>query len=145
MRHPTRLVLAALALACPLGGAAIAASAAATQIEEPQYTGRVVVTADGNGMAGARFPTFVGGDDVAYYLTVSNGCDVRRVCAGPVKALNVTLNGEVVFQKTAFASDRAEVALNLVGSTDNEIMVAADGERGAEARFAIVAVRRDLP
>jgi hypothetical protein len=146
VRHLTRLALAALALAGPPGGGlTMAAPAASTQDEEFQYTGRVVVTADGNGMAGARFPTFVGGEDVTYYLTVSNGCGTRRACAGPVKALNVTLNGEVVLQKAAFTSHRSEVALNLVGSTDNEIMVAADGEQGAEARFAIVAVRRDLP
>jgi hypothetical protein len=144
VRHPTRLPLA-LALACLPGDLTMAAPAAVGQAEEPQFTGRVVVTADGNGMAGARFPTFVGGEDIAYYLIVSNGCSRRSVCTGPVKALNVTLNGEVVFQETAFTTHRSRVALNLIGSTDNEIMVAADGERGAEARFAVVAVRRDVP
>jgi hypothetical protein len=61
-----------------------------------------------------------------------------------VKALGVTLNGEVVLLKaSAFAEERHEVALHLVGTTDNEIMVSAEGVRGATAHFAIVALRNE--
>jgi hypothetical protein len=130
---------------------AAAATGAPASIEDLQYEGRVVVTADGNGMAGARFPTTVDGEDVTYYLDVQNGCSAAfdllgtESCPPPVRALNVTLNGEVVFQKASFAVERVEIALHLVGTSDNEIMVSADGERGAEARSAIVAVRPAPP
>ena len=85
-------------------------------------------------MVVARFPTTVDGDTVKYYLDVHNATPA-------VRALNVTLNGEVVFQKAAFARERVEVALHLAGTTDNELRVSADGERGSAADFAIVAVR----
>jgi hypothetical protein len=128
-------------------GLAAATAAAAVSIEDLQYDGRVVVTADGNGMAGARFPTTVDGEGITYYLDLENGCNGAfdltgtESCPPPVRALNVTLNGEVVFQKASFAIERVEVALHLVGTSDNEIMVSADGERDAAARFAVVAVR----
>jgi hypothetical protein len=76
------------------------------------------------------------------YLDVWTGCsdestvDRDRFCAPPVKALGVTLNGEVVFTKASLAIERAEVALHLIGTRENEIMVSADGVRGAAARFA---------
>ena len=119
-------------------GFAAAAAGAATAIEDLQYEGRVVVTADGNGMVVTRFPTTVDGEDVEYYLDIQNG-------PPSVKALSVTLNSEVVFQKAAFANARVEVSLHLAGTSDNEIMVSADGARGAAARFAIVAVRPATP
>jgi len=128
--------LAVIAGVAVVGLAAAAGSAAS--IEDLQYEGRVVVTADGNGMVVTRFPTTVDGEDVEYYLDVQNG-------PPPVRALSVTLNGEVVFQKAAFANARLEVALHLAGTSDNEIMVSADGERGAAARFAIVALRPATP
>jgi len=119
-------------------GLAAAAAEAAASIEDLQYEGRVVVTADGNGMVVTRFPTTVDGEDVEYHLDIQNG-------PPPVRALSVTLNGEVVFQKVAFANARVEITLHLAGTSDNEIMVSADGERGAGARFAIVAVRPATP
>jgi hypothetical protein len=111
-----------------------ASAGAAGSIEDLQYEGRVVVTADGNGMIDTRFPTTVDGEDVKYYLDVHNARPA-------VRALNVTLNGEVVFQKAAFARERVEIALHLAGTTDNELRVSADGERGSAADFAILAVR----
>jgi hypothetical protein len=119
-------------------GLAAAAAGAAASIEDLQYEGRVVVTADGNGMVVTRFPTTVDGEDVEYYLDIQNG-------PPPVRALSVTLNSEVVFQKAAFTNARVEVSLHLAGTSDNEILVSADGERGAAARFAIVAVRPATP
>jgi hypothetical protein len=132
-------------------GLAAAAVGAPASIEDLQYEGRVVVTADGNGMVVTRFPTTVDGEEVTYYLDVQNGCSAAfdlagtESCPPPVKALNVTLNGEVVFQKASFAFERVEIALHLVGTSDNEIMAGADGERGAAARLAIVAVRPATP
>ena len=108
----------------------------AIPIEDLQYEGRVVVTADGNGMVVTRFPTTVDGEDVTYYLDVQND-------APPVKALNVTLNGEVVFQKVGFTEERVEIVLHLAGTADNDIRVSADGVLGAAAQFAVVAVRPD--
>lgn len=150
-RIAPRLQRLAVIAGIAAAGLAAAAAEAPASIEDLQYEGRVVVTADGNGMAAARFPTTVDGEEVTYYLDVQNGCSAAFDLAGtgscptPVKALNATLNGEVVFQKTTFAVERVEVALHLVGTSDNEIMVSADGERGAAARFAIVAVRPATP
>ena len=132
-RSPRHRRLAALAVAGIAGLMATVAGTAAA-IEDLQYEGRVAVTADGNGMVVTRFPTTVDGEDVQYYLDVHNATP-------PVRALNVTLNGEVVFQKAAFARERVKVALHLAGTTDNELRVSADGERGSAADFAIVAVR----
>jgi hypothetical protein len=136
-RIPLRLTRLAV-IAAGVAVAGLAAAGAAAAIEDLQYEGRVVVTADGNGMVVTRFPTTVDGEDVEYYLDIQNG-------PPPVRALSVTLNGEVVFQKAAFANARVEIALHLAGTSDNEIMVSADGERGAAARYAIVAVRPATP
>ena len=133
------------------GVVCIAVSAAAATgsvaVEDLQYEGSVIVGPDGNGWVAARFPTTAGGDDVTYYLDVWTGCgdesgfERDQSCPPPVKALAATLNGEVVFRKASLSTvERKEVALNLVGTTDNEIMVSAEGQRGAVARFAIVAV-----
>ena len=127
--------IARLVLACVFGLTAVTAGTA-IPIEDLQYEGRVVVTADGNGMVVTRFPTTVDGEDVRYYLDVQND-------APPVKALNVTLNGEVVFQKASFTEERLEIVLHLAGTADNDIRVSADGVRGAAAQFAVVAVRPD--
>lgn len=116
-------------------------------VDDLQYEGHVVVAADGNGWVAASFPTTIDGKDVTYYLHVWTGCtdDVATERDKPchaVKAIAVTLNGEVVFRKAPpAANERIEVALHLVGTTDNEIMVSGDGERDAAARFAIVAAR----
>lgn len=117
-------------------------------VDDLQYEGRVVVAADGNGWVAARFPTTVDGKDVTYYLHVWTGCseDVAfehdERCPAPVAAIAVTLNGEVVLRKAPpTENERIEVALHLVGTTDNEIMVSGEGERGAAAHFAIVAAR----
>jgi hypothetical protein len=124
----SRLVLAGVF------GFTAAIAGTAGSIEDFQYEGRVVVTADGNGMIDTRFPTPVDGEDVKYYLDVHNATPA-------VRALNVTLNGEVVFQKAGFARERVEIALHLAGTTDNELRVSADGQRGSAADFAILAVR----
>jgi hypothetical protein len=140
-----RLVL--LAVACAAIGAGALPRAA---VEDLQYEGVVVVGPDGNGWVSARFPTTVGGDDVSYYLDVWTGCggdpaaERDQACPPPVKALGVTLNGEVVVRKASLsAAERTEIVLNLAGTSDNEIMVSAEGSRGAAARFAVVAVRRE--
>lgn len=136
------------------GVACIAISAAAAirsaPVEDVQYEGSVVVGPDGNGWVAARFPTTVAGDGVTYYLDVWIGCGEEsgfardQLCPPPVKALAVTLNGEVVFRKTSLSTvERREIALNLAGTSDNEIMVSAEGQRGAAARFAVVAARRE--
>ena len=124
-----------------------AAATGSALLEDVQYEGSVVVGPDGNGWVAARFPTTVDGDGVIYHLDVWIGCGEEsgferdQLCPPPVKALAVTLNGEVVFRKASLATvERKEVALNLVGTTDNDIMVSAEGQRGALARFAIVAV-----
>lgn len=144
MPHFTRLAVAA---AVAIIGS-LPAAATGTASEDLQYEGHVLVGPDGNGWVAARFPTTVGGDDVTYYLDVWTGCgdgstsERDRFCAPPVKALGVTLNGEVVFRKASVATvERSEIALNLVGTSDNEIMISADGDLGAAASFAIVAVR----
>jgi hypothetical protein len=128
---------------------AVTSATGSVSIDDLQYEGSVVVGPDGNGWVAARFPTTVGGDDVTYYLDVWTGCSdeapADRFCPPPVKALGVTLNGEVVFRKASLAIERVEVALHIVGTSDNEIMVSADGVRGAAARFAIVAVRPAPP
>lgn len=111
---------------------------AAVPVEDLVYEGRVVVGPDGNGWMAARFPTAVGGEHVVYYLDVWTAHGDRSA-----KALGVTLNGEVVFRKApASTVERTEIALHLVGTTDNEIMVSADGELEAAASFAVVAVWR---
>lgn len=124
-----------------------AAATGTVAVEDLQYEGSVVVGPDGNGWVAARFPTTTGGDDVTYYLDIWTGCgdeagfERKQACPQPVKALAATLNGEVVFRNTLLSTvERKEVALNLVGTTDNEIMVSAEGQRGAVARFAIVAI-----
>jgi hypothetical protein len=128
MRSLVRGVLLGVALF--LDGAAINGAVA----EELQFSGRVVVTADGNGMVHARFPTTIDGPDVTYYLVVENGMR-------PVRAVSITLNREVVMLKAgSFTEERREIALALVGTSDNELLVSADGERGSAAQFAIVAV-----
>jgi len=139
--------LALLAAACAAIGAGALTRAA---VEDVQYEGLVVVGPDGNGWVSARFPTTVGGDDVRYYLDVWIGCggdpgaERDQVCPPPVKALGVTLNGEVVFRKASLSAvERMDVVLNLAGTSDNEIMVSAEGDRGAAARFAVVAARRE--
>ena len=88
---------------------------------------------------------------MTHYLDVWIGCGEEsgverdQRCPPPVRALAVTLNGEVVFRKASLATvERMEVALNLVGTSDNEIMVSAEGQRGALARFAIVAVAPEV-
>ena len=137
------------------GGACIALTAATTigsiSVEDLQYEGSVVVGPDGNGWVAARFPTTVSGNDVTYYLEVWIGCgdeaafERERFCPPPVTALGVTLNGEVVFRKASLSTvERTEIALHLVGTSDNDIMVSGEGERGAAARFAIVAVAPDV-
>jgi hypothetical protein len=138
--------LTALARTALFGLTAVAA--AAVPIEDLQYEGRVVVGPDGNGWVTAMFPTTADGDDVTYYLDVWTGCAAEAAsvhdqsCPPTVKALAVTLNGEVVFRKTPLSTtNRQEIALHLVGTSDNAIMVSADGERGAAADFAIVALR----
>lgn len=143
MHLPTRTLLAGVA--CIVITAAAATGSA--PVEDVQYEGSVVVGPDGNGWVAARFPTTVAGDDVTYYLDVWIGCgeesgfDRDEFCPPPVKALAVTLNDEVVFRKASPAAvERKEVVLNLVGTSDNELMVSAEGQRGALARFAIVAV-----
>jgi hypothetical protein len=115
------------------GCVVIALTAAAAPVEDLQYEGTVAVGPDGNGWVAARFPTTVGGDTVTYYVNASLGEGIT--------ALGVTLNGEVVL-RTASSSpaERTQVILNLVGTSDNEIMVSAEGTRGAVARFALVAV-----
>ena len=140
-----RLVL--LAAACAALGAGAPARAA---VEDLLYEGVVVVGPDGNGWVSARFPTTVGGDDVSYYLDVWIGCggdpaaERDQACPPPAKALGVTLNGEVVFRKASLSAvERTDIVLNLAGTSDNEIMVSAEGDRGAAARFAVVAVRRE--
>jgi hypothetical protein len=106
---------------------------AAAPGEDLQYEGTVAVGPDGNGWVAARFPTTVGGDKVTYYFDVSAG--------EGIKALGVTLNGEVVLRTATLSpGERTQVILNLVGTSDNEIMVSAEGTRGAVARFAVVAV-----
>jgi len=144
-RIPRGLRQLLLAAACAL--VALTGAAAATSVEDVQYEGRVVVGPDGNGWVAARFPTTVGGNDVTYYLDVWIGCgdesafDRDASCPPPVTALGVTLNGEIVFRKASLSTvERTEVALHLVGTSDNEIMVSGEGRRGAAARFAIVAV-----
>ena len=129
---------------------ALTAAAATAPLEDLQYEGSVVVGPDGNGWVAARFPTTVAGDGVTYYLDVWIGCGEEsgferdQLCPPPVKALAVTLNGEVVFRKASLSTvERNELALNLVGTSDNEIMVSAEGQRGAAARFAVVASRRE--
>ena len=124
-----------------------AAAPGSVSVEDLQYEGSVVVGPDGNGWVAARFPTTAGGDDVTYYLDVWTGCgdesgfEGGQACPPPAKALAVTLNGEVVFRKVSLSAiERKEVTLNLVGTTDNEFMASAEGQRGAVARFAIVAV-----
>jgi len=146
------LVIRALVAGVACTAFTVAVATGAVSVEDLQYEGRVVVTADGNGMVVTRFPTTVDGEEVKYYLDVQNGCGAGseptsdEACPPPVKALNVTLNGEVVFQKaSSFATERVEIALHLAGTSDNEVMVSADGERGAAARFAIVAVRPATP
>jgi hypothetical protein len=140
-----RLIAHVVAVACT--AFAVTGTIGSVSIEDLQYEGHVVVGPDGNGWVVARFPTTVGGEDVTYHLDVWTGCsddstaDPDRFCPPPVKALGVTLNSEVVFRKTSFAIERVEIALHLVGTSDNEIMVSADGERGAAAQFAIIAVR----
>jgi hypothetical protein len=144
--------LAIRTLVAGLACIAITAAAAteSAPVEDVQYEGSVVVGPDGNGWVAARFPTTVGGHDVTYYLDVWIGCGEEsgferdQLCPAPVKALAVTLNGEVVFREASLATvERKEVALNLVGTSDNEIMVSAEGQRGAAARFAVVAARRE--
>ena len=128
----------------------VAAATLPARIEDVQYEGSVVVGPDGNGWVAARFPTTVAGDGVTYSLDVWIGCgdesgfERDQLCPPPVNALAVTLNGEVVFRKASLATvEHKEVALNLVGTSDNEIMVSAEGQRGAAARFAVVAARRE--
>jgi hypothetical protein len=130
--------------------AAVGAGALRAAGEDLQYEGIVVVGPDGNGWVSARFPTTVGGDDVSYYLDVWMGCggdpaaERDQACPPPVKALGVTLNGEVVFRKASpSAVERTGIVLNLAGTSDNEIMVSAEGSRGAAARFAVIAARQD--
>ncbi len=136
-----------LVAACAAIGADALLNAA---VEELQYEGLVVVGPDGNGWVSARFPTTVGGDDVTYYLDVWIGCggdpaiELEQACPPPVKALGVTLNGEVVFRKVSLSAvERTEIVLNLAGTSDNEITVSAEGDRGAAARFAVVSARRE--
>ena len=127
---PRRTTVLAL-IGASIGMLAIATAAA--PVEELQYEGTVAVGPDGNGWVAARFPTTVGGDNVTYYFEVSAG--------EGIKALGVTLNGEVVLRTAALsAGERTHVILNLIGTTDNEIMVSVEGRRGAVARFAVVAV-----
>jgi len=112
---------------------AILATTAAAPIEDLQYEGTVAVGPDGNGWVAARFPTTVGGEHVTYYFDVSAG--------EGIKALGVTLNGEVVLRTATLPpGERTQVLLNLVGTSDNELMVSAEGTRGAIARFAVIAV-----
>ena len=127
-----------------------AAATGSAPVEDVQYEGSVVVGPDGNGWVATRFPTTVAGDGVTYYLDVWMGCGEEsgferdQFCPPPVKALAVTLNGEVVFRQASLSTvERKEVPLNLVGTSDNEIMVSAEGQRGAAARFAVVAARRE--
>ena len=150
--HSTRMHLFTRALVAGMTCIAITAAAAtgSAAVEDVQYEGSVVVGPDGNGWVAARFPTTVGGDDVTYSLEVWIGCgeesgfDRDQLCPPPVKALAVTLNGEVVFRQALLSTvERNEVALNLVGTSDNEIMVSAEGQRGAAARFAVAAARRE--
>ena len=127
LRCGTRLALVAGVIAIAL------TAAAAPPVEDLQYEGTVAVGPDGNGWVAARFPTTVGGEHVTYYFDVSAG--------EGIKALGVTLNGEIVLRTAAPSpSERTQVILNLVGTSDNEIMVSAEGVRGAIARFALVAV-----
>src|SRR6185503_11464924 len=146
MHLATRTLVAGVACIAITASAAIGSA----PVEDVQYEGSVLVGPDGNGWVAARFPTTVDGDDVTYYLDVWIGCgdesgfERDRLCPPPVKALAVTLNGEVVFRKASLSAvERNEVALNLVGTSDNEIMVSAEGQRGAAARFAVVAARRE--
>jgi hypothetical protein len=102
-------------------------------VEDLQFEGTVAVGPDGNGWVAARFPTTVDGSNVIYYFDVSIG--------EGIKALGVTLNGEVVLRTASLPpGERTRVVLNLVGTSDNEIMVSVEGIRGAVARFAVVAV-----
>jgi hypothetical protein len=111
----------------------VIATQAAPAAEDLQHEGTVAVGPDGNGWVAARFPTTVGGDNVTYYFDVS--------AEKGIKALGVTLNGEVVLRTATLSpGERTQVILNLVGTSDNEIMVSAEGTRGAVARFAVVAV-----
>ena len=127
-RRRTSLALHAGCLAVILATVATAAP-----VEDLQYEGTVAVGPDGNGWVAARFPTTVGGDNVTYYIEASIG--------DGIKALGVTLNGEVVLRTASpLPGERTQVILNLVGTSDNEIMVSAEGNRGAIARFAVVAV-----
>jgi hypothetical protein len=136
-------VIAAVALAAITGAAAIGASAA----EELQYEGSVAVGPDGNGWVFARFPTITGDSGVTYYLDVWTGCaetvPIREEsCAAAVAGMAVTLNGEVVFRTASVRShERVQVLLNLVGTSDNEVMASVEGRRGAVAHFSVVAVR----
>jgi hypothetical protein len=144
------LILRALVAGLACIAITAAAAIASAPVEDIQYEGSVVVGPDGNGWVAARFPTTVDGDDVTYYLDVWSGCreesgfERDQLCPRPVKALAVTLNGEVVFRKASLSAvERNEIALNLVGTSDNEIMVSAEGQRGAAARFAVMAARRE--
>jgi hypothetical protein len=104
------------------------------------YRGAVTVGADGNGVVAATFATTFSGPLVRYVLVVENG-------RAPVRAVTVTLNGDVVLDaESPSAEVRKDVALNPVGGDDNALVVAAHGFPHTSARFAVLAVREpDTP
>jgi hypothetical protein len=113
-----------------------------------QYEGDVVVGSDGNGVTAAQFPTTVDGKQIrGYVLVVENGCKLDAPkCKFPlVSGLTITLNDDIVFEGASPATrETLEVALNPVGTEQNSIVLAANGESGSRARVHIAAIDQSI-
>jgi len=93
--------------------------------------GRVVV---------ATFPTTIGGEDVQYRLLMTNGCSDGGTISPPVGTLEITLNGDVVFQQVGDFRQTVDVDLEPVSGASNQLVALAQGSPGAGASFVVVAL-----
>lgn len=139
MSSSRRMGLFSLVLSAALVAGAPARSAASSV----QFSGRVLVGPDGNGVTAATFPTTQEGELVHAFLIVSNGCKgTRPQCRNgpPVQSLQVVLNGDVVFSTDSGIAETevGGVALRPVGGSPNLITVSANGDPGNSARFVVV-------
>src|SRR6185436_19257422 len=131
------LSILALALPATATNMQFLALQEATQMESR----RVVVGEDGNGAVATTFATTVVGEDVHYVLIVQNGAPIGPRQPAPVSILQVTLNGDVVFQREGpFGEERTPVAL-ITDGTSNTIMIAAGGAPGSAALVTVVALK----
>jgi hypothetical protein len=101
----------------------------------------VIAGADGTGVTSASFPTTFEGEAVHYLMLIENGFNNRP----PVEVLQVTLNGEVVFQNEVLGTfEKIEVEPLPSGGGLNQLTIEAHGPHGSGARVKILALQRPV-